>query len=180
MEKIKTFNTRKLVTIALMIALDIVLTRFLSISTLIIRIGFGFLPTAIIAMLFGPLSAGLAAVLSDIIGVNFFSPFAMHPGFTISAFLTGMTYGFFMYKRMGNTLRIVLAVLVVTFGVGLGLNTLWLSMIQGVPYFTLIPLRALQQLIMAPIQIVTIKSFSVALSRLPKLVPLATVNPLPK
>ena len=59
-------NTKNLIflafLIAFLIALEIILTRFLSINTPIVRIGFGFLPVAMAGILFGPLWAGLALV----------------------------------------------------------------------------------------------------------------------
>ena len=60
---------RTLVTMALLIALEVVLTRFLSINLPIVRIGFGFLPVAIAAILFGPLWAGIGYAVGDLIGM---------------------------------------------------------------------------------------------------------------
>ena len=176
----KNSNTRKMVFIALMIALDIVLTRFSLVNLPTIRIGFGFLPTAIVGMIFGPLSAGISAVIADIIGINFFSPFPMHLGITLTAFLIGLTYGIFMYKRVGNNFRIVISVLIVTVVLGLGLNTYWIAGIRGVPFVALIPERAVQTMIMIPVQIVTLKIFSVHLPRLSHFLPIETGKKIPE
>ncbi|MBK5246006.1 MAG: ECF transporter S component [Peptostreptococcaceae bacterium] len=46
----------RLITIGLFIALEIILTRFLSINTPFIRIGFGFLPVAMLGIMYGPCS----------------------------------------------------------------------------------------------------------------------------
>ena len=56
----KKFDVKKLIQISLLIAIEVILTRFCSINTPIVRIGFGFLPIAIIAMMYGPLSAGIS------------------------------------------------------------------------------------------------------------------------
>ena len=64
----KKFDVRKLVQISLLIALQIILTRFCSIQTPIVRIGFGFVPVVIIASMYGPISAGVANGIADIIG----------------------------------------------------------------------------------------------------------------
>ena len=50
----KNNSVKKLVEISLLIALEVILTRFCSINTATLRIGFGFLPIAIIAMMYGP------------------------------------------------------------------------------------------------------------------------------
>ena len=41
------FDVKKLIQISLLIAIEVILTRFCSIQTPIVRIGFGFLPIAI-------------------------------------------------------------------------------------------------------------------------------------
>ena len=53
-------NTKRLVVLAFLIALEIILTRFCSIQTPIVRIGFGFLPVAMMGILYGPIWAGSA------------------------------------------------------------------------------------------------------------------------
>ena len=62
----KKFDVKKLIQISLLIAIEVILTRFCSINTPIVRIGFGFLPIAIIAMMYGPLSAGISLSLIHI------------------------------------------------------------------------------------------------------------------
>ena len=47
MPKNKKFLLSTIVTVALLVALDVILTRFLSIQTQFLRIGFGFLPVAV-------------------------------------------------------------------------------------------------------------------------------------
>ena len=57
------FNTRTLTSLALLTALEIVLSRFLSINAWNIKIGFSFVPIVVAALLFGPLEAGIVAAL---------------------------------------------------------------------------------------------------------------------
>ncbi|WP_313470196.1 folate family ECF transporter S component, partial [Carnobacterium sp.] len=68
----KKFDARSISIIGLLMALDIILTRFVAIETPIVRIGFGFLPVAIIAMLYGPWIAGIAAAITDFMGIMLF------------------------------------------------------------------------------------------------------------
>ena len=93
----KKQNTQRLIVIAFFIALEIILTRFCSINTDILRIGFGFLPVAMVAMLYGPLWAGAAYAIGDILGMIIFPTAGYFPGFTLTAFLTGCTYVIFLY-----------------------------------------------------------------------------------
>jgi len=156
----KKFNTKQLVVMALMIAMEVVLTRLLSIQTPEIRFSLGFLPIAVTAMMFGPLSAGIVGALADFIGVSLFGTGTPFPGFVLSGFLIGATYGLLMYKRVGQMLYIVIAVLIVTVAIQLALDTLWVHMIIGTPYVVLLPMRAVRSLIMIPVQIILIKSIA--------------------
>lgn len=151
-------NVKKMVYLSLFIALEVVLTRFLSIQTPIIRIGFGFLPVAISAMMFGPLPAGIAAALADIIGMMLFpSGGAYFPGFTLTAFLTGAIFGVFLFNKPKSLLRISVAVIIISLFVNLGLDTLWLKMITGKGYLALMPVRITKCIAIIPIEIPMIK-----------------------
>ena len=70
MERKRT-NTEKLVITAILIALEVILTRFVGISTPMLRISFGFLPMVIVAMYYGPIWGGGAYALADILGTSF-------------------------------------------------------------------------------------------------------------
>ena len=105
----KNNSVKKLVEISLLIALEVILTRFCSINTATLRIGFGFLPIAIIAMMYGPLSAGVAYALGDLLGMMIFPNGSYFPGFTLTAFLTGVIYGLVLYRKPKTWPRIILA-----------------------------------------------------------------------
>ena len=148
---------RTLVTMALLIALEVVLTRFLSINLPIVRIGFGFLPVAIAAILFGPLWAGIGYAIGDLIGMLLWPTGAYFPGFTVTAFLVGVTYGLFLYKKTVTWPRVIVTVCVVILAFSLVLNTVWLSMLYGRAFWGLLPTRILQCVILIPVQVLTIK-----------------------
>lgn len=65
-------NIRTITHVAALIAIEIVLSRFCSIATPIVKIGFGFVPVAVCAMLYGPVWAGAAGGLGDFIGAILF------------------------------------------------------------------------------------------------------------
>lgn len=60
-------KTKKLTSIALLIALEVILGR-MGIMTPIVSINFSFVPLVINAILFGPISAAVSSGLADIIG----------------------------------------------------------------------------------------------------------------
>ena len=148
----KNNSVKKLVEISLLIALEVILTRFCSINTATLRIGFGFLPIAIIAMMYGPLSAGVAYALGDLLGMMIFPNGSYFPGFTLTAFLTGIVYGVFLYNKPKTWPRIIGAVLTVCLVINLGLDTYWLFILTGKAYMALLPTRIMKSIIMIPVQ----------------------------
>src|SRR5699024_555922 len=125
-----------------------------AIQTPIVRISFGFLPSAMIGMLFGPWTAGIAGALADLAGIFLFGGSgAYFPGFTLSAFLGSFFYGFYLYKKPKTWGRVILTVLVITLVVNLGLNTLWLVIMYDQAARVIVPTRLLQNLIVAPIRV---------------------------
>lgn len=150
-------NSKALVQVSLLIALEIVLSRFLSISTPIMRIGFGFVPVAVCAMLYGPVLAGVAGGLADFIGAILFPIGPYFPGFTLSAALTGVVYGIFLYRRENKWKYLVAAVCINCLVISLGLSSFWIHVLYGTPLDKLLPVRALQNSIMIPIQITVLR-----------------------
>lgn len=151
MRKVSTAS--RLTAFALLIALQIILTRFLSIQTPIVRISFFFVPIAISAIMFGPWIAGMLAAVSDVMGF-FLNPVGtFHPGFILSAALTGIIYGLFLYKREINWMWVGLAALVISVGINLGLNSLWLSQILGKGVWGLIISRFIKEVVLFAVQI---------------------------
>ncbi|MDR2939752.1 MAG: folate family ECF transporter S component [Clostridiales bacterium] len=153
----KKIETKKLVIIALLVALGIVLSRYLSIQTPIVRVGFGFLPNVVIAMLFGPVYAAFGAAAADFLGTVLFSG-DYFPGFTITAFLAGLVYGFFIYKHEKDLVRISIAVIIVATVLNLGLNTYWLKILLNEGYLALLPTRIVKAFVMVPIEIICIRA----------------------
>lgn len=156
MRKSTKLDARAITQIALLMALEIILTRFVSIQTPIVRIGFGFLPSAMVGMLFGPWIGGTAGILTDLAGIFLSGGGLFFPGFTLSAFLGSFLYGLFLYRKPKSLGRIILAVLTITVFVNLGLNTLWIYMLSGEAVMGILPIRLLQNAVTAPIRIALI------------------------
>ncbi len=151
-------KTRTLATVAVLIALNIIIVRFLSIQTQAIRIGFGFLTTALNSMLFGPWISGISAFIADFLGMIVNSRgMAYFPGFGISEALYGITYGLFLYKREKSYKNIIICVTIQTLIIELGLGTLWVHMLFGTPIWTVFVSRIFNALVQYPIKIFGIK-----------------------
>ncbi|SFC73227.1 ECF transporter S component, folate family [Alkalibacterium subtropicum] len=149
-------DTRGIAIVGVLMAMAIALGR-VGITTPIVRITFSFLPTALIGILFGPWVAGVAAALGDILGFiigggvgGFF------PGFTLSAFLGGVSYGVFLHKKKVTKKRVLMAVAFNTLFVNLTLNTLWLYILTQNPLAVLLPPRLLQNAVMSVVRFLSI------------------------
>ena len=154
-------KTKKIILSALMLTLSIVLSRFLSIKTPILTINFNFVPIILVAFLLGPKYTAIIAGLSDFIGAILF-PFGEYfVGFTISSVLIGLIFGLALYKKQGELskkqliFRLILASVIETIFVKMILNTLWLVIMYNKAFFVLFGTRAIKELIMLPIQVVT-------------------------
>ena len=128
----KNYSKLKLVCLsAMLIAVEVVLNRFLSINTMGLKIGFSFVPIVIAAMLFGGVRAGIIYAFADLIGALLFPIGPYFPGFTVSAFFMGLIYGLFLYKRekLGFFKNILPPVLINYVVFGLFINTAWVSLL---------------------------------------------------
>ncbi len=163
-------KTRTLVILAMLTAVEIVLSRFLSISAWNMKIGFAFVPVALTAMLFGPLAAGVVGALADLLGALLFPVGPYFPGFTLTAFLMGLVYGLFL-RRDQRTPHILLAVAVHEFVLSLLLNTLWISVLYGSPFPALLVSRLPQVAVLSVVQVVMIRLMAKALPQLQRMLP---------
>jgi ECF transporter S component (folate family) len=147
-----------LLPVALLVGLEIVLSRFCSVATPIAKLGFGFVPIAICGIRYGPLWAAAAGGLADFIGAILFPIGAYFPGFTLSAALTGWVFGLFLARYPKRWGRLLAAVGINCLGVSLLLGTLWLTVITGSPFMALLPTRLVQNLIMIPVQVLLLRA----------------------
>lgn len=150
--------SKKLPVIGLLVALEFILTRFLSITLPGIRLSFGFLPVSMIAILYGPMWGAGAYAIGDIVGSVLIpsGTGAYFPGFTVTAFLTGLTYGYFLHNKNITWKTVLPASLIVCVLLNLGLDSVWLYMILGKGLWAFMPGRVAKTLIMIPIQVILI------------------------
>lgn len=149
-------STKKLVVASLLAGLSIILTRFASIMLAggTIRLGFGSLPLILSGIVLGPFAGALTGIVSDLLGVLIMSQGSFHPGFTLSAALTGMIPALVVMaspKKKFSFATIAIANLLVYVVVSLGLNSYWLSQLFGRAFIVLVSGRALAQGIVAVI-----------------------------
>lgn len=156
-------KNKKIILTAILLAIQIILSRFLSIKTPIIKISLAFVPTMLCATWLGVKWTVLLNVLGDLIGATLFPTGAYFIGYTISTAIAGFIYGICLYKKdeatMSNkkyALRVILSVILVSIIVNMGLNTLWTSITAGKAFTVLFATRFVKQIITIPIHIIII------------------------
>ena len=152
----KYFTPRMLTCGAALVAINVILTKFLSITLTFVRIGFNFLPNSLGSMIFGPVTGGLLAVIADILGVVIVGePFFW--GYSVSALLYGLTYGLFLYKREKSYKNIAFCILLQTVFIDALLGAFWANLFFGKPYFIALLGRCADAVPMAFVKVYMIK-----------------------
>ncbi|MGY3765681.1 folate family ECF transporter S component [Vagococcus vulneris] len=149
------FTAKRIALMGILMALQIILSRFASINTPFVKIGFTFVAIVLMGMFFNPLVAGFCNMLADFIGITLLPVGGgFFWGFSISAFLTAALYSYFFYKKDMTITRIIIVNLIVGIILHMGLNTLWLYMLQGTSVYAFIPIRFSKEIILIVVQIV--------------------------
>lgn len=157
-------ETKKIILSGLLLALLIVLSRFISIKTQILVISLSFIPIMISAILLGPKYSLLIAGLGDLIGALLF-PFGEYfVGFTITAALSGLIYGLFLYNKNENEFfsekkllfRLILSSILVLVIINIFIKSFMIHLLYGKAFIAVLSTRVIAELIMIPIQIIVI------------------------
>lgn len=148
----RRFDAKTIATVAILLAAQIVLSRFLSIPTPVTKIGFSFVPVIIAARKYGAFEAAVVSGLGDFLGAILFPIGPYFPGFTLTAVLMAVCNGLFLH-RSGSIKAIVATVVINQFVFSLFLNTLWVSLLYGTPYRELLITRLVQAAVVTVVQV---------------------------
>ena len=158
--------TFKIVVLAMLVAMNVVLSRFVSINAWNLKIGFTFVTVFIAAYLFGPLASALVAGLGDFAGAIMFPIGPYFPGFTFSAILSGLLFGLLL-KHNTRTVNVVVCSLIHNLVIGLLINTYWIFVLYNKPSFWLVmSTRVLQSVVLIAVEVFTIKLLGRVLPKL--------------
>ena len=145
-------HVKTLTTAAMLMAVSVVLGYFTIEAGPYLKIGFGGVVNQFVYYLFGPVAGAVYGGVLDLVKYVVKPTGAFFPGFTLTAFLTGIVYGVFLYNKPKTWPRIIGAVLTVCLVINLGLDTLWLSILMGKGYIALLPTRIMKAVLMIPVQ----------------------------
>jgi len=181
---------KKIVLSAALIAINLILTRFLAVNALFLKINFSFVVLVVAALYLGPVYAGIINMIEDFVGPFLVAVGSFNPAFTITAFLRGLSYGLFLHPaspvnkgliRFGKSIARVFRVqegrrdtfalfflsfitgTVISLVFSLFANSLILHYYWGVSYAVLIPPRLLNVALMIPLHTIMIPLISAKL-----------------
>ena len=163
-------NTRRLVLLGLMVALNVVLGRFSIQLVPEVRLSIlGFLPIALAAHLMGPMFGALTGAAGDIVNFLLFThvygPY--FPGYTLTAALSGLWYGLLLYRRKVTWPRAILTILPVIVLGEMGLNSVWVWMMYRKTFWANLPMRLLTNAIECPLKILLLSGMTRLMERVP-------------
>ena len=148
-------QVRTLTGVAMLLAMSVVISFTASVRvTETIKIGLGYLITALLGMLYGPFTAALAAGAGDLIKYLLKPDGAYFFGFTLTAMLGGVVYGVFFYREKCTIPRAIASKATVSLLLNCLLNTVWVSWLYGMPFLGALGPRVIKNLMALPFEIV--------------------------
>lgn len=157
------FPISTLVQCSLLVALEIILSRWFSIQTPIVHISFAFIPLMLSGTLHGAGWGCAVGALADYLGATLFPTGGYFPGFTLSNALCGLTFGLLLHEKPGvpftrtqRMIRIGIAVLINNLIWQLCLNSFWIVLIGSTSkgYLALLATRFVKYIVMIPVQFI--------------------------
>ena len=148
-------QVRTLTGVAMLLAMSVVISFTASVRvTETIKIGLGYVITALLGMLYGPFTAALAAGAGDLIKYLLKPDGAYFFGFTLTAMLGGVVYGVFFYREKCTIPRAIASKATVSLLLNCLLNTVWVSWLYGMPFLGALGPRVIKNLMALPFEIV--------------------------
>lgn len=145
-----------MVILAMMIALEVVLSRWLTIwVSQNLKFAFNFVPVAVVAYLYGPVASLLVAGIGDLIGSTFYAVGDYFPGFTVTAVLTGLCFGLFLNNNR-KLWRIIVSVVIIQVVLTMFLDSVWFMIYYDMPYWVSVTTRAIKAGVMVAVQCISL------------------------
>lgn len=147
MQKTSLKNVKVLACAAMLVAMNIVLSRVLSIKVgETIRITFSQVPIYLCSLWFGPIVGGISGLAGDMLGC-FMTGYAPNPLLSVSAVLTGVipaVMSTYVFKKNLNWWKIAIMLAVNGLLGSMGFTIIGLHLLTGQPWTVLYVSRLLQ------------------------------------
>lgn len=163
-------KTKTIVMAAFFIALDIIITRFVSFEVAFpmgpVRFDFQIIVAALCGYALGPWWGAICLASADLLGVMLNSgSLGIFLGFTLSAAMRGLLFGLLLHKREISVPWLLISIAGVFAVTDIFMSTLWLSIMMSADYLPLLVTRLLPKGILLAVEMmggsVMIKLFAV-------------------
>lgn len=149
------WSVKTLVFMALIVAMQMILTRIIALDIGPYRISVGSVCTVLAGLWIGPVAGGCCGFVADILGC-FMKGYAVNPMITLAAVLWGVIPAlmrplFINRGKFGKTIGIVIAVTISNILCSFILTTVGLVVIQGYSFVAILPGRIAQLIFNIPV-----------------------------
>lgn len=134
------------------------------------KIGFTFIPMALVAYFFGPVSSMIVAAAGDILSIVLVpagSGASFTPGITAGYVLEGLILGLILYKEKVGFVRSGISFVASTIVGGLAINTYFIYLFYGLTYFQVLGLRAAILIPWCIVETIIFVAIATGLNRVP-------------
>lgn len=153
----QTKDFKVMVTVAMLIALNVVLTIFVDIPIPLgdnIRIRFDFLAEIVFCMIGGPIIGVAGGMAGDLVSYLCHPTGPFFPGYTLSAMIACLIYSLFFFRSRITIVKIAICKLLINMLVNVLLGSVWSMIIGKYGYLFYLGKSVIKNSIMLPIEIV--------------------------
>lgn len=166
------WTTRHLTLAAMLTALEVILGKMSVGNPTVLKVSLGFIATALVGYCLGPWLGGMVMIVNDLISNTILNTGGgmFFPGYTFSAFITGVIAGLFLYNQRVTWQRIFIYELCQIAVTNVFFNTLWIYVMSlsshstGQSFMALLAIRLPKEIISWPIEglivLALLKAFS--------------------
>lgn len=117
-----------------------------------LRLMFSFLPLSLCGSICGPVVSMLVGVVSDVLGAALFPSGAFFPGYTLTAVVSTLLYGLFLYRQRITILRLFCCKLCVNLFANVLLNSVWSAVLMGKAYLYYLGKSVVKNALLLPLE----------------------------
>lgn len=168
------WTTRHLTLAAMLTALEVILGKLSVGDPTILKVGLGFIATALVGYCLGPWMGGMVMIINDLISNTILNTGGgmFFPGYTFSAFITGVIAGLFLYNQRVTWQRVFIYEFFQILVTNVFFNTLWIYVMSlssgstGRTFMALLSIRLPKEIISWPIESLVVLALLKAFSKI--------------
>lgn len=167
------WTTRRLTLAAMLTALQVILGKLSIGDPAVLKVGLGFIATTLVGYFLGPWMGGVVMIVNDLISNTILNTGSMFfPGFTFSAFVSGVIAGMFWYNQKVTWQRAFAYEFIQILVTNVIFTTLWIYIMSlnahtsGRTFTALLAIRMPKEVISWPIESLIVLAILKAFSKI--------------